>query len=130
MYAYGFDWHNSYRYQPLLGAYLRKYQEKLTPDLWEIRDRKREYYEIDTSQYMDYSVEDVKDHCHINVGPQPDGEYRDSSWLVELDKFLNGKENDLKSHRNFVDHQYEFIDKSFPTKDQANDLISGPAPKR
>lgn len=98
--------------------------------MWEMRDPKREFYEIDTSQYMDYTVEEVKDHCHINIGPQPDGEYRDASWLVELDKFLSGKENDLKHHRNYVDHKYEFIDKSFPTKDQANDLISGPAPKR
>ena len=50
-----FNWHNSCRYQPLLGAYLRKYQDKITPDMWEMRDRKREFYEIDTSQYMSYT---------------------------------------------------------------------------
>ena len=125
-----FNWRNAQQYQPLLGAYLRKYQDKITPDLWEVRDRKREYYEIDTSQYMNYTLEDADEHCHINMGPQPDGENRDSSWLVELDKFLAGKENHLKEHHRYVNHEYEFIDKTFPTKDAANELIRGAAPKR
>ena len=130
VYCYAFNWRNSQQYQPLIGAYLRKYQDKITPDLFEMRDRKREFYEIDTSQYMDYTLEDVESFSHINLSPQPDGENKDSSWLEELDNFLSGKENHLKEHKNFVNHQYEFIEKSFPTKDAANDLIRGPAPKR
>ena len=122
-----FNTYSSYKYQPLLGAYLRKYQNLITTDVWEIKDRKREYYEIDTSQYMNYTLEEADEHCHINTGPHPDGEHLDSTWLVELDKFLAGKENKLKEHPKYVNHQYEFIDKKFPTKEMAHDLIVAPA---
>ena len=73
---------------------------------------------------MDYTIEDVQDQCHINMGPHPDGEHLDSSWLVELDKFLAGKEHRLKEHPKFINHKYEFVDKSFPTKEMAHDLIT------
>jgi len=46
-------------YGPLIGAYFRKYQDVGATDAWEIRDRKREYYQIDDSQYMDYTEEDM-----------------------------------------------------------------------
>lgn len=39
----------------------------------------------------------------------------DSSWLAELDKFLNNEPNRLKEHKYFLDYDYEYIDKSFPT---------------
>ena len=120
-----FNWHNAYQYNPLMGAYLRKYDQVITSDMWEMRDRKREFYEIDTSQYMNYSVEEADQFSHENMGPQPDGEYKDSSWLVELDKFLAGKENHLKDHPKFIKHEYEFTEKSFPSADQANELIRG-----
>ncbi len=93
--------------------------------MWEMRDRKREFYEIDTSQYMSYTEEEADEHCHINMGPHPDGENLDSSWLVELDKFLAGKEHHLKEHPKYIKHTYELVDKSFPTKDQANALMHG-----
>ena len=44
-----------------MGAYLRKYSHYATPDVFEIRDRKREFYEIDTSQYMNYTLDDIAD---------------------------------------------------------------------
>jgi len=57
-------------YGPLIGAYFRKYQHVGTTDAWEIRDRKREYYQIDDSQYMDYTEHDLHDmHMHANHGP-------------------------------------------------------------
>ena len=74
---------------------------------------------------MSYSEEEVEHFCHINMGPQPDGEYRDSSWLVEMDKFLDGKEHKIKEHPYYINHEYEFKDKSFPSADQANTLIRG-----
>ena len=39
----------SRNYGPLIGAYLRKYQDVGATDAWEIRDRKREFYQIDDS---------------------------------------------------------------------------------
>jgi hypothetical protein len=55
----------------------------------------------------------------------------DSTWLVEVDKFLKGEENKLKEHKNFVNYKYEFLDKSFPTAEKAHDLFYAPvkAPK-
>lgn len=113
-------------YGPLMGAYLRKYQNVATPDPWEIRDRKREYYMIDDSQYMNYTEDDLKDmHMHANHGPQPDGEALDASWLSELNAFLDGKENHLKDHPRFLNYNYTFKDKSYPSLEQAKDLIEG-----
>lgn len=50
----------------------------------------------------------------------------DSTWLAELDKFLRCEENKLKEHKNFVNYNYEFIDKSFPTSENAHDLMHTP----
>lgn len=50
----------------------------------------------------------------------------DSSWLVEVDKFLNNEENNLKGHKRFYDYDFVFIDKSFPTADKVADLMHKP----
>ena len=116
----------SRNYGPLIGAYLRKYQDAGAADAWEIRDRKREFYQIDDSQYMAYTESDLQDiHRHSNHGPQPDGEAKDASYLTELDAFLDGKPNHLKEHSRFLNYNYEFKDKSYPTLEQAKDLIEG-----
>ena len=47
----------------------------------------------------------------------------DSSWLVEVDKFLKNEPNHLKSHEKFYDYPFEFKDKSFPTAEMAADLM-------
>jgi hypothetical protein len=113
-------------YGPLIGAYLRKYQDVGANDAWEIRDRKREFYQIDDSQYMAYTEEDMGEvHRHANHGPQPDGEAVDASYLKELDAFLDGKPNHLKEHARFMNYNFEFKDKSYPTLEQAKDLIEG-----
>ena len=81
------SWNAQY-YNPLIGAYLRKYKDCTKTDLFEIKDRLREYYEIDDSQYMAYTEEDLKhEHMHANHGPQPDGYVLDSSYLAEMEKF-------------------------------------------
>ena len=42
-----------------------------------------------------------------------------------MGKFLDGEPNALKEHKKFYGNKdYEFVDKSFPTVDQAEDLIS------
>jgi len=75
---------------------------------------------------MNYSYKDLGHDHHVNHGPQPDGEAMDSSWLSELDKFLRGEDNKLKEHKNFVNYQYEYIDKSFPTSEKAQELMQAP----
>ncbi len=76
---------------------------------------------------MKYNHQDLGHDYHSIHGPQPDGEVLDSSWLVELDKFLRGEENKLKEHRNYVNYNYEYIDKSYPTVEMAHELFHRPA---
>ena len=123
-FRWAFNGYSSQTYQPLIGAYLRKYDIHAESELFNIRDRKREFYQIDTSQYMNYTHDDLE-HGHTNYGPQPDNEVRDASWLTTLDRFLNNEENHgLKEHPRFLNYNYEFKDKSFPSEEQARDLIS------
>lgn len=58
-------------YSPIIGAFFRKYQNHIKRDLFEIKDEKREYYYIDTSQYMNYTNADLSDEYHVHHGPQP-----------------------------------------------------------
>lgn len=121
-----FQYANSQTYGPVMSAFFRKYSKAAQADRFAIQDRKREYFDIDTTEYMNYSFSDLGHDVHVNHGPQPDGEAMDSSWFSELDKFLKGEDNKLKEHQNFVNYQYEFIDKSFPTPEKAADLMSAP----
>jgi hypothetical protein len=45
---------NAYTYGPIVSAILRKHSQHAKADLFDITDRKREYYYIDTSSYMNY----------------------------------------------------------------------------
>jgi hypothetical protein len=121
-----FQYVNGQTYGPLMSAFFRKYANAAKTDRFAITDRKREYFDIDTSSYMNYNFNDLGHDVHVNHGPQPDGEAMDSSWLSELDKFLHGEENKLKEHKNFVNYQYEYIDKSFPTAEKAHELMHAP----
>ena len=58
-------------YAPTIGAYLRKYDHCIKRDIHEIKDEKREYFYIDTSQYMNYQNSDLSDEYHVHHGPQP-----------------------------------------------------------
>ena len=40
-----------------------------------------------------------------------------------MDKFLRGEDNKLKEHKNFMNYEYEYLDKSFPTVEKAHDLF-------
>ena len=127
----GLSWYNAQTYGPLMSAYLKKYSDVIVADKWEIRDRYREFYEIDTSQYMAYTNEDLQhEHRHANHSPHPDGEHLDSSWLNELDKFLSGQPNHLKEHGKYVNYDYEMLDKSFPSSEAAQSLIDSPFAKK
>merc|ERR1719265_1513197 len=110
-------------YAPTLGAYLRKYKDNVQKDMFDIKDEKKQYFYIDTSQYMTYSNETLSDEYHCHHGPQPDGEVLDSTWLNEMDKFLKGEENNLKGHKRYLNYEYELKDKSFPTADAVADLM-------
>lgn len=68
LYQAGFS---SQYYGPLISAYFKKYQEKSKSDMFDITDRKREYYQIDTSVYMNYDYSDLNNEYHYNHGPQP-----------------------------------------------------------
>lgn len=58
-------------YAPTLGAYLRKYKDNVQKDMFDIKDEKKQYFYIDTSQYMNYSNETLSDEYHCHHGPQP-----------------------------------------------------------
>ncbi len=60
---------NSGMYGPVIGAYLRKYQKFIKTDLYEIKDAKKEYFYIDTSDYMSYSNKTLSDEYHCHHGP-------------------------------------------------------------
>lgn len=126
LYKNVFQYQNGLTYGPLLSAYFRKYAKFAKADKFDITDRKREYFDIDTSQYMSYSYNDLGHDYHVNHGPQPDGEAMDSTWLAELDKFLRCEDNKLKEHKNFVNYSYEYLDKSFPTTDKVHELMAAP----
>lgn len=115
------------QYGPLFSAYFRKYAKQAKTDLFAIDDRKREYYEIDTNQYMNYTYKDLGHDYHTNHGPQPDGEALDNTWLVEVDKFLRGEENKLKEHKNFVNYKFEYMDKGYPTIEAVHAVFAAPA---
>jgi hypothetical protein len=121
-----FQYFNGQTYGPLLSAFFRKYSSESKADRFAITDRKREYFEIDTSAYMAYGYKDLGHDYHVNHGPQPDGEAMDSSWLGELDKFLRGEDNKLKEHKTFVNYNYEYLDKSFPTSEKVRDVMHAP----
>jgi hypothetical protein len=126
LYKNVFQAFNGQTYGPVLSAFFRKYGNEAKTDKFAITDRKREYFEIDTSEYMNYGYKDLGHDVHVNHGPQPDGEAMDSSWLSELDKFLRGEDNKLKEHKQFVNYNYDFIDKSFPTAEAAQELMHAP----
>lgn len=62
---------NSCTYGPLVSAFLRKYSKCAKADPFEITDRKREFFDIDTSQYMRYNFNDLGMEYHAHHGPQP-----------------------------------------------------------
>ena len=93
-------------YGPVMGAYLRKHQKSIKSDLFEIKDAKKEYFYIDTSDYMTYSNKTLGEEYHCHHGPQPDGESLDASWLHEVDLFLKGEENHLKEHPKFYNYNF------------------------
>ncbi len=51
----------------------------------------------------------------------------DNSWFSELDKFLRGEENHLKEHKNYLNYNYQYMDKSYPTVEAAHELFNAPA---
>lgn len=58
-------------YNPTVNAYLRKYQQFIKKDLFDIKDEKKQYFYIDTSQYMSDRNMNVGDEYHAHEGPQP-----------------------------------------------------------
>lgn len=93
-------------YNPVIGAFFRKYQSNVKRDLNEIKDPSKEYFYIDTSQYMNYTNATLSDEYHAHHGPQPEGESVDQSYLTEVDKFLKGEPNHLKQHKRFLDYPW------------------------
>ena len=71
LYKSAFMAYSAQHYNPVMGAFIRKYQSSVKRDLFEIRDQKKEYFYIDTSQYMSYTNEDLSDEYHVHHGPQP-----------------------------------------------------------
>lgn len=118
-------WSAGYYYMPLLCSFFKKYEKHAKNDIFDIKDEKRQWFELDTSQYMNYTFEDLDHHHHnVNHGPQPDGEVHDSSWFVELDKYLKGEENKLKEHPKYRDYNFDYTDKfEWPSVDKVHDVF-------
>ena len=70
-YRSAFMTYTSQSYNPTISAYLRKYQNFVKKDLFDIRDEKKQYFYIDTSQYMSDRNMNIGDEYHAHEGPQP-----------------------------------------------------------
>ena len=116
--------YSSQQHAPIIGAYFRKYKACIKKDLLEIKDEKKAYFQIDDSQYMSYTNATLGDNHHAHHGPQPEGEALANSYQQEVDAFLAGEANHLKEHKLYLDHPFEFKDKSFPTNDQVSELFN------
>mmetsp|Transcript_35995 Transcript_35995/g.26739 ORF Transcript_35995/g.26739 Transcript_35995/m.26739 type:complete len:170 (+) Transcript_35995:191-700(+) len=116
--------YNSYYAGPVISAFIKRHGEHAKNDMFEIKDRKREFFEIDTSQYMNYDFQDLGHEYHAHHGPQPDGEAKDSTWLVEMDKFLKGEHNHFKEHRNFINYDFKYKNKDYPSVQDAHNLFN------
>jgi hypothetical protein len=71
LYSNIFSVYNAQYYAPICTAFFRKYRDSAKEDRFAITDRKREFYQIDTAQYMNYDFEDLTADHHMNHGPQP-----------------------------------------------------------
>ena len=63
--------YNATTYGPVVSAFLRKYSDLAKADKFAITDRKREFFDIDTTQYMNYTFNDLGHEYHAHHGPQP-----------------------------------------------------------
>ena len=112
---------------PLICAYFKKYEHLAKENLFDIRDEKREWFDIDTSDYLKYSFDDLH-HAHAHHGPQPDDMVLNNSWLVEMDKYLRGEENNFKSHPKYLQYNFEFTDKGkWPSEEEITQVFSAPS---
>jgi len=123
-----FNYYNSIKYGPIISAFLKKYYHFASKDAFDIQDRKREFFQIDTSQYMNYGFEDLHGY-HVSHGPQPDGEVLNNTWLVELDKYLKGEENSVKEHAFWNDYDFKFKERRLPTLEEISELFTMPVVK-
>ena len=127
----GFSWlyyqllmaYSSVNHSPAIGAFLRKHEKLAVTDMFDITDEKREYFYIDTSQAMNYTHEDLEDMHSANNGPQPDDVVLNASWYAEVDKFLRGEPNNLRGHEKYLDYDFKFVDKSFPTAEAVTSVM-------
>jgi len=115
--------YNNY-YGPLFCAYFTKYANSGKTDLFEIQDEKREWFDIDTSQYMNYTNEDLH-HPHTHHGPQPDGMELNNPWFTEMDKYLKGEESKIKEHPKWTEFEFTYADKgAWPTEEDITATFS------
>jgi hypothetical protein len=71
---------------------------------------------------MAYTHDDLKPRHQSHTGNQPDEYINTSSYMVEVDKFLQGKENHLTHHSRYISGA-EFIEKGFPSVEQAKSVM-------
>ena len=124
VYDYSF---NKY-YGPMFAAFYKKYESHARADIHDIDDEKREWFEIDTSQYMNYDHDDLHhsdQHYESHNGPQPDGDVMNGTWFREMDKYLKGEESTIKEHPMWNHYEYEFFDKGgWPTSEDINAVFT------
>ena len=98
----------------MIEALLNRSAHHMREDINQIKDKSREFFEIDDSVPIGYTYDDLKPHQSSHTGNQPDDYVANSSYMNEVDKFLQGKDNHLTHHAKYVGGA-DFIDKSFPT---------------
>lgn len=91
LYQNAFQYYNAKTYGPVVSAFFRKYQDYAHADRFKITDRKREFYEIDTSSYMNYDFKDLGHEYHVNHGPQP-VRFQSYLTLIKIGRRGNGQQ--------------------------------------
>ena len=110
----------------MLVGFFKKYSHLAKEDLFEIRDEKREWFNIDTSQYMNYTFDDIHGY-HAHHGPQPDDMVMNQTWNIELDKYMRGEESNVKSHPFWNDYKYTYTDEgTWPKVDDIEKVFTAP----
>lgn len=116
--------HLSYNhYQgPIVEAILNKYSKHLKEDINQIKDKSREWFDIDDSVPIGYTYDNLRADQQSHTGNQADDFVSNSSYMVEVDNFLQGKDNHLTHHPKYIAGA-EFIEKGFPSVDQAKSAM-------
>ena len=129
-FRYGISYLISRYNSPMFYAYLNKYRDSIKSDMFKIRDITREWFDIDDSEYMNYTNEDVDDMFSRykqdipNYSPIPNEMYHSNSWLIEVNNYLKGIPHKLKEHPLYIKAKPKFKPYKMPTSKEVHDMLT------